>query len=72
MQTFKLGLHTAHPDPFTGQGLMVLPRTCGDVWLGPDSVHGADWGAAIRRLDRMGWELCTDVPRNGQPSSGGA
>jgi hypothetical protein len=52
--------HLAYLDVTMGVGMLVLPRSEENVWLGADSVHGADWDTAIKQLDRLGWEPLTD------------
>jgi hypothetical protein len=52
--------HLAYLDVTTGVGMLVLPRSDENVWLGVDSVQAADWDTAIRRLDSLGWEPLTD------------
>lgn len=53
-------LHLAHLDPGTGVGVLVLPKSSDNVWLGPDSVNGSDWNVALRELAAIGWEILAD------------
>lgn len=52
--------HTAHLDLVNGVGLLTRPHSREDVWLGPESLHGSDWNAAVRELDSLGWEPLAD------------
>lgn len=69
MHTIRTAAHTAHLDPMTGEGLLVLPNPREDVpdpfsSLGAcataDSVHAADWDQMVRALDGLGWEPTQD------------
>lgn len=53
-------LHTAHLNPLTGTGVLVLPSPQDDVWL-HGSLNGADWDSAIRALASIGWEPLLDA-----------
>ncbi|MBZ5732963.1 hypothetical protein K8Z61_00485 [Nocardioides sp. TRM66260-LWL] len=55
------GFHTAHLDPVTGCGLVVCPRPELDVWLDDESVLGAAWVDATRKLARAGWAPIVDA-----------
>jgi hypothetical protein len=52
-------LHTAHLDPTTGMGVLVLPSPANDVWLS-GSLNGSDWDSAMRALASLGWEPSLD------------
>ena len=53
--------HAAYLDLLTGSGLLVLPKSRDDLFLGsPHTLHAADWHAMIEHLDDMGWEPSQD------------
>jgi hypothetical protein len=62
MQTIAYAAHVAHLDPVTGEGLLVRPPAADDLVdrLGHGSLHEADWNAAVRHLDDLGWEPSED------------
>jgi hypothetical protein len=62
MQTITYACHTAHLDPMTGEGVLIMPRPSGDLpsITGAGSLHEADWGHVIEHLDGLGWEPAED------------
>lgn len=54
--------HTAHLDPMTGEGLILVPRRDSDLSLsaGAASLHAADELTMMRDLDALGFELALD------------
>ena len=56
MVTLTYACHTAHLDPMTGNGLLVLPRTDHDLRLDVTSLHAADWDHVMVELALLGWE----------------
>lgn len=58
--TLPLGEHVAHLDPINGTGLPALPDNIRDVWLGSESLHAADWNAAVAELGQHGYIPLTD------------
>lgn len=60
MNTIRFAAFTAHLDPMTGQGLLVMPRPEDDLSLGGVGLHEADWNHVIAELDRLGWEPTED------------
>jgi hypothetical protein len=62
IETVTYASHTAHLDPMTGEGLLILPRVADDIDPVADmvSLHVADWDHAIGDLDRRGWQPSED------------
>jgi hypothetical protein len=62
IETVAYASHTAHIDPMTGEGLLILPRVADDIdpLAGPVTLHAADWDHAIGDLDRRGWQPSED------------
>ncbi|SCG69694.1 hypothetical protein GA0070609_4437 [Micromonospora echinaurantiaca] len=61
IETLTYASHTAHLDPMTGEGLLVLPRVADDIDLGGMvSLHAADWDHVIGDLSRRGWQPSED------------
>ncbi|MFR9777300.1 hypothetical protein ACL02O_14740 [Micromonospora sp. MS34] len=62
IETVTYASHTAHLDPMTGEGLLVLPLVADDIEpvAGVVSLHAADWDHAIGDLGRRGWEPSED------------
>ncbi|NJC10617.1 hypothetical protein F4558_000443 [Micromonospora profundi] len=60
--TIRYADHTAHLDPMTGEGLLILPRVADDIdpLAGPVTLQAAGWDHAVRDLDRRGWEPTED------------
>lgn len=66
--TITTAAHTAHLDPLTGEGVLVLPDPSQDVrdpFVAVESVHARDWTAMLRQLDGLGWELSEDEEDGG-------
>ncbi|MEV4492723.1 hypothetical protein AB0K04_21720 [Micromonospora coxensis] len=62
IETVSYASHTAHLDPMTGEGLLILPRVADDIdpLGGMVTLHAADWDAAVRDLDQRGWQPSED------------
>lgn len=62
IETVTYASHTAHLDPMTGEGLLVLPRVADDIEpvAGMVSLHAADWDHVIGDLSRRGWQPSED------------
>jgi hypothetical protein len=57
IQTVRYACHTAYLEPFTGEGLLVLPLPADDMRVtGPPSLHASDWEAVIDDLTANGWQ----------------
>ena len=78
MSALTIASHTAYLAPMSGMGLLVLPHADANV-ADPAptvclTVHEAEWNAAVRHLDGMGWEPAEDeaggVHTIGQDSEG--
>ncbi len=54
--TLRYACHTAHLDPMTGEGLLVMPHPIDDLRLAAGGLHEADWQQVVASLDRQGWE----------------
>ncbi|GIG92370.1 hypothetical protein [Plantactinospora endophytica] len=62
IETVAYASHTAHIDPMTGEGLLVLPRVADDIdpLGGVVTLHAADWDHAIGDLGQRGWQPSED------------
>ena len=54
--TVRYACHTAYLEPFTGEGLLVLPLPSDDMHLSGPSLHASDWEAVIDDLTANGWQ----------------
>jgi len=69
--------HDVYLEPFTGVGIIVLPRAEENVWLGEDgyargdSVHDAALTEVLRGLDAMGLELLLNDQDFNEPITDG-
>jgi len=54
--TVRYACHTAYLEPFTGEGLLVLPLPTDDMQAFFPSLHESDWGAVIEDLTANGWQ----------------
>ena len=70
VRSLLLANHAAHLNLETGDGVLVLPRSEDDVWLGAESIHGADWDHVVRLLHAMSWEPSEDEIDGGLLSMG--
>ena len=54
--TVRYACHTAYLEPFTGEGLLVLPLPAEDMHMTGPSLHASDWEAVIDNLTANGWQ----------------
>jgi|SRR5664280_377740 len=54
--TVRYACHTAYLDPFTGEGVLVLPLPADDMHVTGPSLHASDWDAVIDDLTANGWQ----------------
>ena len=55
IQTVRYACHTAYLEPFTGEGVLVLPRPADDMHM-TGSLHESDWEAVMDDLTANGWQ----------------
>ena len=60
IQTVRYAAHTAYLEPFTGEGLLVLPLPSHDMHVSGPSLHESDWEAVIDDLVANGWQPSED------------
>ncbi|MFF8344471.1 hypothetical protein ACF049_00470 [Cellulosimicrobium funkei] len=63
LTTIAYATHTAHLDPMTGVGVLVMPSPDDDMsdpLGGVATLHAAGWDAAVRDLGARGWEPLAD------------
>jgi len=53
--TVRYACHIAYLDPFTGEGMLVLPQPRDDMHLSGPSLHASDWEAVMSDLVARGW-----------------
>ena len=54
--TVRYACHTAYLDPFTGEGLLVLPLPADDMHMTGPSLQASDWEAVMDDLTANGWQ----------------
>lgn len=62
LTTLDMGLHHAVLDLASGDGFLILPLPRTDVVLDGESLHRADFLAALEELDFRGWSLSERDP----------
>ncbi len=62
LTTLDMGLHHAVLDLASGDGFLILPQARTDVVLDGESLHRADFVAALEELEFRGWSLSERDP----------